>query len=349
MRRLTFALLMIMSMCVEAFPQRISDRILLSTGEYVTTDHAFLEGENFELTADKPVKWKFYVRKEIYIHMHYQKEEYVLVKESQTEHESFSILLREIEDFDWDGAIRFESDIDDSTYFKGLVSIYDERGNIRDDLYLKLNLLPSIPKITSVRLDYTYNWEYGDFDEGLFEVGVTSDRAESFDLLAHSWSQQYEFPTHGGIFQYAAWYVDAVDNGQSPTYLKNEYAQWGEYHKIGARNKYGYVWCPDTLNTLDYVTDPVVLADIEKNRPVTHLHLPIQTSDIKIYMSGNNLRIDLIDDKTNPVVSIYNLTGNKLIEENDTEIDLSSLAKGYYIVRCVSDDNSIVTSKIYKP
>lgn len=340
---------MIIPICVEAFPQRISDKILLSTGEYVTNDHAFLEGENFELTADKPVKWKFYVRKKIYINMHHQREEDVLVKESQTEHESFSILLREIEASEWYDAIRFESDIDDATYFKGIVRIYDGDGPSWDHLDLKLNLLPSIPKITSVRLDYTYNWEYGDFDEGLFEVGVTSDRAESFDLLAHSWSQQYEFPIHGGIFQYAAWYVDAVDNGQSPTYLKNEYAQWGEYHKIGARNKYGYVWCPDTLNTLDYVTDPIVLADIEKNRPVTHLHLPIQPSDIRIYMSGDNLHVDLINDKTTPVVSVYSLTGNKLIEENDTEIDLSSLAKGYYIVRCVSDDNNIITSKIYKP
>ena len=341
MRRLTFALLMIMSICVEAFPQRISDRILLSNGEYVTKDHIFLEGENFELTADKPVKWEFYILKEN--PGWWPREE--LVKESKVKQESFSV---EMDDINWSyDSYIVKSDIDDSVYFEGLIVIR-EWDLPKESLHIKFNLLPSVPKIMSIRLDYTYNWEDGDFDDGLFEIGVTGDRAESFALFAHSWPCQHEFPKYGS-FQGVTGNVDAEDNGQSPTYLRNEVAQWGEYHIIAAKNKYGYTWYRDTLNTLDYVTDPIILADIKKNRPVTYLHLPIQTSDIRIYMSGDNLHVDLIDDKTIPKVSIYSLTGNKLIEENDTEIDLSSLAKGYYIVRCVSENNSIITSKIYKP
>lgn len=341
MRRLALLLLMIMSMGIGAFAQSILDNIQLSNGEYVTKDYIFLEGENFELTADKPVKWKFFVLREKGS-LYGTDEE--LVKESESQQESFSI---EIDEIDWSNAHRIWSDTDDSVYFEGLVVI-QEWDLPKEYLYLKFNLLPSVPKIMSINLDYTYNWEYGDFDDGLFEVGVTSDRATEYALHAHTLTCQYEYPQDWTAFHT----VDMLcfETQQTvPIQLKNEFAQWGQYHKVIAANKYGAVYLPYVLNTLDYVKDPIILADIEKDRPVTQLSGSTRFSDIKFHMMGNKLYVDIADDKIIPKVSIYSLTGNKLIEEKDVEIDLSSLAKGYYIVRCVSDSNNIVTSKIYKP
>ena len=57
----------------------------------------------------------------------------------------------------------------------------------------------------------------------------------------------------------------------------------------------------------------------------------------KLFISSNILLED---------VSIFNLIGEKVLNTNQLEIDISSLSKGIYIVTCTTSDNKILNKKI---
>ncbi|RZJ36761.1 MAG: T9SS type A sorting domain-containing protein, partial [Chryseobacterium sp.] len=55
-----------------------------------------------------------------------------------------------------------------------------------------------------------------------------------------------------------------------------------------------------------------------------------------------------IDSKNLKSATLYDMNGKKLLESNKTEISVSHLPKGVYVLRIVTSDNSIVSKKIIK-
>ncbi|UQB67954.1 T9SS type A sorting domain-containing protein [Epilithonimonas zeae] len=55
-----------------------------------------------------------------------------------------------------------------------------------------------------------------------------------------------------------------------------------------------------------------------------------------------------IDDKNLKSVALYNMEGKKLLETNNSEMNVSKLPNGVYILRIVTSDNNIVSKKIIK-
>ncbi|KFC24209.1 T9SS type A sorting domain-containing protein [Chryseobacterium sp. FH1] len=55
-----------------------------------------------------------------------------------------------------------------------------------------------------------------------------------------------------------------------------------------------------------------------------------------------------IDSKNLKSASLYDMNGKKLLESNKTEINVSQLPKGVYVLRIVTSDNNVVSKKIIK-
>lgn len=326
--------------------QKISDTIVLDNGLSVGKGHIFLDGEDCVLTSDAPVQWRFLLSKE-YHYFDYNFMDmkdmdfpvWVKMVESDGMQDSFHIIIDKI---NWHWTHRIDSDIDDSVYFDGMVQILIN-GEVRDSMPMRFNLLPSKPQIIDVKLDYVYNWEYGDFDIGIFEITVVSHRATKYQLLEHQRVWQYEFPGDG------PYYVSDIPidyPSEEPTCLVNDVADWGQYHRVGAANKYDIVWYPGNISTLDYVTDPQVLADIEKHRPITDIDNCPTSIPNEILILNNTVFVK--GDFANLKIQVYNLSGHLIKSQEDNNMDVSDLPRGWYIIKAFTSNNKPIITKIHK-
>ncbi|MBN9338113.1 MAG: T9SS type A sorting domain-containing protein [Chryseobacterium sp.] len=55
-----------------------------------------------------------------------------------------------------------------------------------------------------------------------------------------------------------------------------------------------------------------------------------------------------IDDKNLKSVALYSMDGKKLLETKSSEMNVSKLPNGVYVLRIVTSDNNIVSKKIIK-
>jgi len=104
-------------------------------------------------------------------------------------------------------------------------------------------------------------------------------------------------------------------------------------------DKKAYIYIASTdLGLLGYNLNLDVLANNE-----------VSTEKAKVLVYPNpSVDIVHIDSKNMKSVALYDMNGKKLLESSTNEINVSKLPKGVYVLKIVTADNSIVSSKIIK-
>ena len=108
---------------------------------------------------------------------------------------------------------------------------------------------------------------------------------------------------------------------------------------IDFSDKKAYIYIASTdLGLLGYNLNLEILANGEVSaEKASVLVYPNPTVDV-VHIDSKNLKSAIL----------YDMNGKKLLESNKTEISVSHLPKGVYVLRIVTSDNSIVSKKIIK-
>ena len=108
---------------------------------------------------------------------------------------------------------------------------------------------------------------------------------------------------------------------------------------IDFSDKKAYIYIASTdLGLLGYNLNLEILANGEVSaEKASVLVYPNPTVDV-VHIDSKNLKS----------ATLYDMNGKKLLESNNTEISVSHLPKGVYVLRIVTSDNSIVSKKIIK-
>jgi xyloglucan-specific exo-beta-1,4-glucanase len=108
---------------------------------------------------------------------------------------------------------------------------------------------------------------------------------------------------------------------------------------IDFSDKKAYIYIASTdLGLLGYNLNLEILANGEVSaEKASVLVYPNPTVDV-VHIDSKNLKS----------ATLYDMNGKKLLESNKTEISVSHLPKGVYVLRIVTSDNSIVSKKIIK-
>ena len=133
----------------------------------------------------------------------------------------------------------------------------------------------------------------------------------------------------------------SVDNGTNWTTVPRTDLLETESNSITVdfSDKKAYIYIASTdLGLLGYNLNLDVLANNEA---------PAQKAKVLVYP---NPVVDVvhIDSKNMKSVALYDMNGKKLLESNTNEVNVSKLPKGVYVLKIVTADNSIVSSKIIK-
>lgn len=108
---------------------------------------------------------------------------------------------------------------------------------------------------------------------------------------------------------------------------------------IDFSDKKAYIYIASTdLGLLGYNLNLEILANGEvSTEKASVLVYPNPTVDV-VHIDSKNLKS----------ATLYDMNGKKLLESNKTEISVSHIPKGVYVLRIVTSDNSIVSKKIIK-
>ncbi|TDX84568.1 T9SS type A sorting domain-containing protein [Epilithonimonas xixisoli] len=133
----------------------------------------------------------------------------------------------------------------------------------------------------------------------------------------------------------------SVNNGESWKIVDRAETLQAETNNIAIdfSDKKAYIYIPSfDIGLLGYNLNLDVLANDE---------VPAEKAKVLVYP---NPAVDIvkIDSKNLKSASLYDMNGKKLLESNKTEINVSQLPKGVYVLRIVTSDNSIVSKKIIK-
>lgn len=133
----------------------------------------------------------------------------------------------------------------------------------------------------------------------------------------------------------------SVDNGTNWTTVPRTDLLETESNSITVdfSDKKAYIYIASTdLGLLGYNLNLDVLANNE-----------VSTGKAKVLVYPNPA-VDIvhIDSKNMKSVALYDMNGKKLLESNTNEVNVSKLPKGVYVLKIVTADNSIVSSKIIK-
>ncbi|KFC23692.1 T9SS type A sorting domain-containing protein [Epilithonimonas lactis] len=133
----------------------------------------------------------------------------------------------------------------------------------------------------------------------------------------------------------------SVDNGTNWTTVPRTDLLETESNSITVdfSDKKAYIYIASTdLGLLGYNLNLDVLANNE-----------VSTGKAKVLVYPNpTVDIVHIDSKNMKSVALYDMNGKKLLESNTNEVNVSKLPKGVYVLKIVTADNSIVSSKIIK-
>ncbi len=150
-------------------------------------------------------------------------------------------------------------------------------------------------------------------------------------LIAVTHSSQYT--------QFNVYY--SVENGENWESIDRKYLLYSETSSVTVdfsdKNAYIYIASAD-LGLLGYSLNLDVLATGE-----------VSGEKAKVLVYPNPV-VDVlhIDDKNLKSVALYNMEGKKLLETKSSEMNVSKLPNGVYVLRIVTSDNSIVSKKIIK-
>lgn len=210
---------------------------------------------------------------------------------------------------------------------------------------MTFNLAPSKPIIDNICFDYTFDWEADViYPYGLFTADLISERADDY-LIRYSHQCLFELPDENKRESFPLHKIIVAEENDTTEFVY-DWVDWGSYVTFDARNKYGSV-SSDTICSTDYITDPAVLARLEEIRfersGINDIF--IEKQPLSFIIDKNVLSIN---GNVPSVVSIliYDISGRILMTvENTKYVDISQLAKGFYILCCIDSTNRKRTIK----
>ncbi len=235
---------------------------------------------------------------------------------------------------------------DSSVYYTGNITC-SINGNLVDEFPIRINLLPSIPKISEVKLIYHgYDMDRHLFLGDTLSLSFYGTRADQLYILFTAYVPDdkyfFDFTAYGGSLNY--------EENKHNILIPGFYFE--EYYTIFTRNPYGDVNSKDTILTTDYIYDPIILKDLNDYWYPTSIDNNKTEIDHRyFYYDSQSECLHINKDVSNiKNIKIFDLNGkcHKDIDEITNKINISDISDGPYIVVCSTDTKQILIIKILK-
>ena len=312
----------------------------LSTGENIYPDCVLIDNDTCIFESEKNITWELCA----YEIRNGNIEEYVIKSVSDTTKFVLPVTIEEIQDIIY--AEQFTSTDDMHVYYCGFVTAYDTTTEETDTFSLKFDLLPSTPQLINA------SWvdlSLGEYDEVTMDSKFYIEfKAHNVDYVATLESDPMYFKDENKRITWSIYgYIRDLIKENNIIKFKCGYLDWGTYVRFQAKNKWGGVWCEDTLFTTDYIHDPEMLARFETWRNSSKVE---RVNRDNIEIRYNQGIIDIIDSQNEITnISLYNSMGQSILSNNNTcAINISNLKSGLYILVYRTKNDKIVSKKIYK-
>ncbi len=243
--------------------------------------------------------------------------------------------------FDWHYCSRVVEN--SHSYHKGMVVFSNEA--VRDTAYLRLDLAPLRPILRNVNIDYDYfDYELWDFVNPQITFDVECERASFGDrqVTFNLWRSEYSPQKFGEYF------FGICEPLLSPDVIKlseNVYRfstifTWEQKIYLLGHNSYGFSAPSDTVFTNDYITDPDILALID--RVVSGVG--DVSCDGKTQMSVKDGKITM--SSAVPEINVSSIDGVVVASRrNCSQIDIAALPKGIYCAVAIDSKGNKLIKK----
>lgn len=210
-----------------------------------------------------------------------------------------------------------------------------------------LVMLPGRPIIENIQFDIVYDWQHEAFPQ-------PKESSFKFDVCYYNAERIYIYSTCHGQYQTAEkprildCIIDSrkIDDTKSGLiHFEIPDTDWGECFAVSAYNKHGVTWS-DTINTSDYVKDPVLIDYINDywNKQSGCSDIQQDRSDI-IFRDENIICLSKIQS-----LSIYSQSGIAVRQFSHPKIiDIADLPKGLYIITFTTNSHYSKSIKYLKP
>lgn len=213
-----------------------------------------------------------------------------------------------------------------------------KRFDSKRQMYYAETDLPEKPAIENVQFDIVYDWEHEDFPqpkESSFKFDVYYYNTERVYLLTNIHGQYHssEKPSFMGLILS----VQKTDDPKSGLiHFEVPDTDWGECFAVACYNKQGVAWS-DTINTSDYVKDPVLIDYINDYWDKQSGFGDIEQDSPDIIFRDENI----ICSSEIRSLSIYSLSGIAVRQFSRPGIvAIGDLPKGLYIIAYTTNSNS---------
>lgn len=236
---------------------------------------------------------------------------------------------------------------DSSVYFKGNIIFQDVEGNVVDCFPVRLNLLPAIPKVKNVTLEYDgYDWEGYQFINPIMRFHFTSSRERQYTI------KYADNPLFSGILL-LGYPFKKVTNNEGIKIMSFDNATlgwdfivgWDDYFIMKADNDYGSVESTDTILVNRYINDPELWEEYEKW--ITSINVPNKDAiNIHYNQAESTLYIEGLSGKKEiRILRIDGILIKHLITDEE-KMYIPGLREGIYIV-CITANSSVINQKIF--
>ena len=330
----------------------ICEKVTLATGQTVSLDYPFMiaDAPIFRLSDGKSTQWKFSLWKNSSYNWRENRPVLSPILESVGEKTFFQIPISA--DLFGDNLCEYQFKGDSTIYYKGVVyALKDDV--VADSSVIYFNLLPATPVVSDAYMTYTYDWKHDDLQlSGILHYTLSSNQADNlFMSLINGDSYLFTEPEDSSIGTYysegSGFNREIISSGVYNVAVYH--CEWGQYFKIYACNEFGITKWPLVLCTTDYITDSKVLQRLEElKNEYTNIETPtMNASACKVMFTHNKLMLGKGLEITH--VLLFDLLGRNISIQNSwNEVDLSFLPNGFYFVKLMLDDGSIITKKILK-
>lgn len=235
---------------------------------------------------------------------------------------------------------------DSSVYFTGKIFCQSAE-NQTDSFPVRLNLLPSMPRILEVKLIYNgYDTIIHDFKDAALCLTYSAARATQMYLEYTTYLPDnkyfFEFIEDGGKLN--PW--ESIHNFCTPGFY------YEEYYTLFVRNNCGQSVSQDTILTTDYINDPEILKDLQEYWHTNSIKMnKIAENELQIYYDPISENMYLKGDLSSiRELKIFDTNGKcrKIINKAEPVINLSSIEKGIYIITGVTGTSKIFAKKFIK-
>ena len=216
--------------------------------------------------------------------------------------------------------------------------VESKRFDSKRQMYYAETDLPEKPAIENVQFDIVYDWEHEDFPqpkESSFKFDVYYYNTERVYLLTNIHGQYHssEKPSFMGLILS----VQKTDDPKSGLiHFEVPDTDWGECFAVACYNKQGVAWS-DTINTSDYVKDPVLIDYINDYWDKQSGFGDIEQDSPDIIFRDENI----ICSSEIRSLSIYSLSGIAVRQFSRPGIvAIGDLPKGLYIIAYTTNSNS---------